>query len=199
MKRASLNPAIFAGFILLLTISCKPSTDMAGNQSSPLMKMMENNIQAPVVAKKPKELTVHGDTRIDPYYWLNDREDPEVIKYLTDENTYLDTMMSHTKAFREKLYNEMVGRIKQTDMSVPFKENGYYYLTRYEEGQEYPIHSRKKGSMDAAEEIMLNVNDLAKNYDYYAVAGRFPAHWDPKLRIPRGQVVAAASIVSPKY
>ncbi|MFZ1677203.1 MAG: S9 family peptidase [Saprospiraceae bacterium] len=134
--------------------------------------MMEKNIHPPVVAKKPKELTTLGHTRTDNYYWLNDRDNPEVIDYLNAENTYLDTMMSHTKAFREKLYDEMVGRIKQTDMSVPYKDNGYFYITRYEEGQEYPIHSRRKGSMDAPEEIMLDVNQLAKGFDYYAVAGR---------------------------
>ncbi len=134
--------------------------------------MVEKNIPAPIATKKPKELTIHGDTRQDPYYWLNDRENPEVIEYLNDENKYLDTTMTHSKDFQEKLYNEMVGRIKQTDMSVPYKDNGYFYITRYEEGQEYPIHSRRKETMEAAEEIMLDVNQLAKGYDYYAVAGR---------------------------
>ena len=109
---------------------------------------------------------------MDPYYWLNERENPEVIDYLTSENQYLDTMMKQVSGFKEKLYNELVGRIKQTDMSVPFKDNGYFYITRYEEGQEYAIHSRRKGTMDAPEEIMLDVNQLAKGYDYYAVAGR---------------------------
>ncbi|MEO5906293.1 MAG: S9 family peptidase [Saprospiraceae bacterium] len=134
--------------------------------------MAEQNLATPVAAKQVKELTIHGDTRLDPYYWLNDRNNPEVIAYLNAENQYLDTMLSHTKAFQEKLYNEIVGRIKQTDMSVPYKENGYFYITRYEEGQEYAIHSRRKENMDSPEEIMLDVNALAKGFDYYAIAGR---------------------------
>ena len=134
--------------------------------------MIGKNIPEPAATKKPKELVIHGDTRQDPYYWLNDRNNPEVIAYLNEENTYLDTILSHTKPFQEKLYNEIVGRIKQTDMSVPYKDNGYFYITRYEEGQEYPIHSRRKGNMEAPEEIMLDVNVLAKGFDYYAVSGR---------------------------
>lgn len=134
--------------------------------------MIDKNIPVPLAAKKPKELTIHGDTRMDPYYWLNERENPEVIDYLTAENQYTDTMLAHTKAFQEKLYNELVGRVKQTDMSVPFKDNGYYYITRYEEGQEYPIHSRRKGNLEASEEVMLDVNVLAKGFDYYAVGAR---------------------------
>lgn len=133
--------------------------------------MTGKQIPTPTATKKPKDLTMHGDTRPDPYYWLNERENPEVIDYLTAENQYLDTMMSHSKGFQEKLYNELVGRIKQTDMSVPYKNNGYFYVTRYEEGQEYPIHSRRKGTMEAGEEIMLDVNKLAKGFDYYAVGG----------------------------
>jgi len=129
-------------------------------------------LRAPKATKIPKELTVHGDTRIDNYYWLNDREDQKVIDYLNKENAYRESRMAHTKAFQEDLFKEIVGRIKQTDMSVPFKKDGYYYFTRYEEGKEYPIHARKKETLKADEEIMLNVNDLAKDYDYYAVGGR---------------------------
>ena len=136
------------------------------------MNMIGKNIPPPEAPKKEKALAIHGDIRQDPYYWLNDRDNPEVIAYLNEENAYLDTIMSHTKLFQEKLYNEMIGRIKQTDMSVPYKENGYFYVTRYEEGQEYPIHSRRQGTMDAPEEIMLDVNVLAKGFDYYAIAGR---------------------------
>jgi oligopeptidase B len=167
----------FSGYCLLLMIGlvlihCKSNTAADLTINSPLLHMTEQNIAAPTATKKPKELTIHGDIRQDPYYWLNERENPEVVDYLTAENNYTDTMMSHAKAFEDKLYNELIGRIKQTDMSVPFKDNGYFYLTRYEEGQEYPIHSRKKDNLQAPEEIMLNVNELAKNYDYYAVGGR---------------------------
>lgn len=127
---------------------------------------------APPKAKKiEKQLTNHGITRIDNFYWLNDRENPEVINYLNQENAYTEAMMKHTEAFQEKLYNEMVGRIKQTDESVPYKLNGYYYYTRFEEGKEYPVYCRKAGSMAAAEEILLNVNEMAAGYDYFDVNG----------------------------
>lgn len=132
----------------------------------------EDKAPSPPVAKIiPHEMTIHGDTRIDNYYWLNQREDPEVIQYLTDENTYTDAILKHTEAFQEKLYDEILGRIKQDDNSVPYFKNEYWYYTRYEEGQEYPIHCRKFKSLDAEEQIMLNVNDLAKNYAYYAASG----------------------------
>ncbi len=170
MKSANLTIGLVGLMIILCMFSCKESASTT--QSSPLMSMTDKNIPAPLAAKKPKELTIHGDTRMDPYYWLNERENPEVIDYLTAENQYTDTLLAHTKAFQEKLYNELVGRVKQTDMSVPFKDNGYYYITRYEEGQEYPIHSRRKGNMEASEEVMLDVNVLAKGFDYYAVGGR---------------------------
>jgi len=131
----------------------------------------KKQIMAPVAKKIPHELTYHGDTRTDNYYWLRERENPEVIKYLDDENLYLDEQMSETKGFQENLYNEIIGRIKQTDISVPYKYNGYWYFTRYEEGKEYPIHCRKKGSMEATEEIMLNVNEMAEGHKYYQVSG----------------------------
>ncbi len=125
----------------------------------------------PVAEKKPKELTIHGDTRVDDYFWLRERENPEVIAYLEAENAYTDAMLEHTKPLQEKLYEEIVGRIKQTDESVPYFWNGYHYYTRFEEGKEYPIYCRKKGSMQADEEIMLDVNKMAEGYDYYQVVG----------------------------
>ena len=128
-------------------------------------------LKAPKAKKIAKELSIHGDTRIDNYYWLNDREDQKVIDYLNAENTYREGVMAHTTDFQATLFKEIVGRIKQTDMSVPYKKDGYFYFTRYEEGKEYPIHARKKETLEAPEEIMLNVNDLAKDFDYYAVSG----------------------------
>ncbi len=128
-------------------------------------------IKTPKAKKIAKELSIHGDTRIDNYYWLNDREDQNVIDYLNAENEYREGIMAHTTDFQASLFKEIVGRIKQTDMSVPYKKDGYFYFTRYEEGKEYPIHARKKETLEASEEIMLNVNDLAKDFDYYAVGG----------------------------
>jgi oligopeptidase B len=128
-------------------------------------------IKPPVAKIVPQELTAHGHTRIDNYYWLNQRDNPEVIAYLEAENAYKDTMMAHTKSLQEKLFQEIVGRIKQTDMSVPYKDQDYYHYTRYEEGEEYPIYCRKKGSLDAVEEIVLDVDQMAKGHDYFSVAG----------------------------
>lgn len=134
---------------------------------------------APVAEKVATELT---GNRIDNYYWMKlsdeqknaeqkDEQTQKVINYLTAENEYLTAKMKHTEALQKKLYDEMIGRIKQTDESVPYKDNGYWYYTRYEQGQEYPIYCRKKGSMEGAEEILLNVNELAKGHDYYSITG----------------------------
>jgi len=130
-----------------------------------------SDMKAPVAAKKPKELTIHGDTRIDNYYWLRERENPEVIAYLDAENTYRESVMKDTEGFQKDLFDEIVGRIKQTDESVPYKKNGYYYYTRYEEGKEYPVYCRKKGSMEAGEEILANVNEMAVGHAYFHVGG----------------------------
>jgi len=128
-------------------------------------------MEAPVAKKIPTELTNHGHTRIDNYFWLNNREDPEVIGYLEAENAYRESMMKGTEKFQDALYKEMIGRIRQTDMSVPYLDNGYYYYVRYEEGREYPIYCRKKGTLEAEEEIMLNVNEMAQGYEYFQVTG----------------------------
>ncbi|MFD1142525.1 S9 family peptidase [Larkinella insperata] len=125
----------------------------------------------PIAAVKPTELTTHGHTRIDNYYWLNERENPEVINYLKAENEYLETVLAPVSEFREKLFDEMKSRIKQQDESVPYQEGNYFYYTRYLEGGEYPVHCRKRGSLEAEEEIMLDVNELAKAYSYYDLAG----------------------------
>ncbi len=129
------------------------------------------DMKAPVAAKIPKELTIHGDTRIDNYYWLRERENPEVISYLEAENSYRESVMKDTEGFQKDLFDEIVGRIKQTDESVPYRKNGYYYYTRYVEGKEYPVYCRKKGSMEAQEEILANVNEMAEGYAYYQVGG----------------------------
>lgn len=125
----------------------------------------------PIAEKKPKELTIHDHTRIDNYFWLNEREDPEVIDYLTAENEYTKVIMKKTEKFQEELYDEIVGRIKQTDESVPYFDNGFFYYVRYEEGKEYPIYCRKKETLEAEEEILLNVNEMAEGHAYYSVAG----------------------------
>src|ERR1700747_1037521 len=124
-----------------------------------------------MVKKIPTQLEKHGCVRLDDYYWLRERDNPEVIAYLNAENEYAEKQMAHTKAFEEKLFEEIKGRFKQTDMSVPYKRDDYFYYTRYEEGKEYPIYARKRGSLEQTEEIMLDVNVLAQGHEFFSVGG----------------------------
>lgn len=125
----------------------------------------------PVAKQEPYQLVMHGDTRIDPYYWMNQRDADEVIAYLNAENDYTNAVMESTQKLQEKLFEEIKGRIKEQDESVPYFENGYFYYTRYDEGKEYPIYCRKKDSLESEEEIMLDVNALAEGYAYFSVRG----------------------------
>lgn len=125
--------------------------------------------QPPVATRIEKQLTIHGDTRLDFYYWMRDRENPEVISYLNAENEYLSAKMAHTESLQQQLFEEMSNRIKQDERSAPFFDNGYYYYSRFEAGGEYPIFCRRKGSMDAPEEIIINVPVLAQNHVYFRV------------------------------
>ena len=120
----------------------------------------------PTAPKRPYEITQHGQTRIDNYYWMRDRSDPEVLKYLHAENDYLEEIMGHTKSLQETLYAEMKSRIKETDVSVPEKRGEYLYYSRTEEGKQYPIYCRKKGSLESPEEILLDQNDLAEGKSF---------------------------------
>ncbi len=128
-------------------------------------------LKAPKAKKIPKKLEIHGDCRIDDYYWLNQREDKAVIDYLNAENEYYGQSTAHTKTFQESLFKEMKSRIKEDDISVPYKMNGYFYLTRFEKGKEYPIYTRKNGSLDAKEEMLFDCNELAKGHDYFNLRG----------------------------
>ena len=130
-----------------------------------------NNTQPPDAEKKPKELTIHGDTRVDNYYWLNQRDDQQVIDYLEAENEYTQAVLVPTRDLQEELFQEMKGRIKENDQSVPYYKNGYYYYSRYEEGKQYPIYCRKEGSIEAEEQIMLDVNEMAGDQGFYQVTG----------------------------
>jgi len=123
-------------------------------------------------------MTVHGDTRIDNYFWLRDRKDPDTIRYLEAENTYTKEKLQHTEALQAALYSEMLGRIQQTDLSVPVKRDEYFYYTRTEEGKQYAIHCRKKGS--GPEEILLDCNQLAEGHKYFRL-GAFIASPNHRL------------------
>lgn len=135
------------------------------------MKVADKEIQAPVAKKIPVELEKHGDIRIDNYFWMRERENPEVLDYLTRENQYNEQMTAHTKQLQEDLFQEMKARIKEDDSSVPYKLNGYWYITRYESGKDYPIYSRKKETLDAPEEILFDVNEMAEGFEYYKLGG----------------------------
>ena len=124
-----------------------------------------------MVKKIPTRLEKHGHLRIDDYYWLRERENPEVIAYLNAENEYAEKAMAHAEPSEDKLFNEIKARFKQTDMSVPYQRDGYFYYTRYEEGREYPIFARKRGSLDEGEEIMLDANILAEGHEFFAIGG----------------------------
>lgn len=129
------------------------------------------NMTPPKAKKIEHKLEKFGDVRIDNYYWLNDRENQQVIDYLNSENDYTDEIMKDTDEFQLKLFNEIKSKIKEDDETVPFKLNGYWYITRFETGKEYPIHSRKKESLSAKEEIMFDVNQMAEGHNYYALGG----------------------------
>ncbi|WP_159260336.1 S9 family peptidase [Tenacibaculum maritimum] len=144
--------------------------------------MKKNNMEAPIADKEPKKIEKHGDVRIDNYFWMRlsdeqknaaekDSQTQKVYDYLNAENAYFDKMTFNTKDFQEELFEEMKGRIKEDDASVPYKSNGYFYITRYEKGSQYPIYSRKKRTLEAIEEILFNVNDEAKGHDYFQLGG----------------------------
>jgi len=123
----------------------------------------------PVAKKIPHELEIHGDVRIDEYYWLRERDNPEVLAYLDAENAYTANVMAHTQGLQEKLFQELKGRTEPDEESVPYKYGDYYYYHRYEKGRDYPIYCRKKGSLSAAEQILLDVNKIAAGHEYFDV------------------------------
>jgi oligopeptidase B len=123
----------------------------------------------PVPRKKPHRLEIHGDVRIDDYFWLNERDNPEVLSYLEEENAYTAQAMAHTAELQEKLFQELKSRSKPEEESVPYKYGDYFYYDRYEKDREYPIYCRKRGSLSADEEVLLDVNKNAEGHDYYDV------------------------------
>ncbi len=162
--------------LFLITVSLTFATSCKKDE------MKNDNIKPPVADKVSKELEKHGDVRIDNYYWMRltdeqrndetpDEHTQKVKDYLNAENDYFDKKMAHTVQFRDDLFEEMKARIKEDDESVPYKNNGYFYITRYEIGGQYPIHSRKKENLEAEEEILFDVNKMAKGHDYYALSG----------------------------
>ncbi len=151
--------------VLILTLifatACKKDTPMK----------ITDKILAPTAEKKPKTLEKHGDVRVDNYYWLNEKDNEEVIDYLERENDYYDKMTADTKEFQKSLFEEMKGRIKEDDSSVPYKYNGYWYITKYEIGKDYPVYTRKKDSLTATEEVLFDCNKMAEGHSYFNLNG----------------------------
>src|SRR5205807_1384385 len=162
MKKPALPYLRMSLLVLASLILASAYALVADDSSSPL--------PAPPVAKKlPKTTEINGRTLIDNYYWLRDKKNPEVKAYLDAENAYTDAVMKPTEALQKKLYDEMLSRIKETDVEVPYQEGGYFYYLRTEAGKQYGIRCRKKGSMDAPEEIVLDVNELAKGQKFMSL------------------------------
>jgi oligopeptidase B len=132
-------------------------------------------LQPPETEKKPKVTAINGDRMVDNYFWLREKTNPAVIAHLEAENAYTGAMMKPTEALQEKLYNEILSHIKQTDVNVPYKRGGYYYFSKTKEGLQYPIYFRKKGNLDAPEEMILDQNDLAKGQKFLSVGEFLPS------------------------
>ena len=126
-------------------------------------------VEQPMAKRIPKKLVKHGHLRTDDYYWLHERENPEVLAHLEAESQYTASMMAHTEGLQEKLFHEFKTRIKQSDISVPYKKESHYYYRRTEEGRQYPIYCRKKGSLEAAEQVMVDVNRVAEGHGFCSV------------------------------
>src|ERR1044072_3580974 len=145
------------GFALLIYFSMFISMNvMAQDGKSPML------LQPPTTEKKPKVTEINGDRMLDNYFWLREKTNPSVIAHLEAENAYSSAMMKPTEALQDKLYNEILSHIKQTDVSVPYRLGDYFYYSRTVEGQQYPIYCRKQGSVSAPEQILLDLNEMAK-------------------------------------
>lgn len=163
--------------LLLLFISCV----LSGNNNVTAQKNGGAGAPEPPMAeKKSKTTNIHGVTLVDEYFWLREKNNPAVMAHLQAENAYADSLMKHTAPLQEKLYNEMLSHIKQTDTNVPYRYGDHFYYTRTEEGKQYPIFCRKKGSTDATEEIVIDVNELAKGQKFMSV-GTFSVSDDGNL------------------
>jgi len=157
LRHVRISSLVFAS--LILASAYAPAADDASS-----------SLPAPPVAKKaPKTTEINGRTMVDNYYWLRDKKNPEVKAYLEAENAYTDAVMKPTEGLQKKLYDEMLSRIKETDIEVPYKEGDYFYYSRTEAGKQYQIHCRKKGGMDAPEEVVLDVNEMAKGQKFMSL------------------------------
>src|ERR1041385_7668629 len=137
--------------------------------ATPVSIPVASNLAPPIALRRPRVFELHGERFEDDYYWLRDRDDPAVGAYLEAENAYADQVLAATRSLQESLYQEMLGRIKQTDVSVPYRDGGHWYYYRTEEGKQYPIYCRKRGSLEAPEEILLDLNAMAVGHPFMAL------------------------------
>src|SRR5467141_1169800 len=149
-----------AAFVPSSIVAQAPATSPATSALTP-----------PMAAVRPHRFDEHGNVRIDQYYWLRDRDNREVIKYLEDENAYTKAIMAHTQALQDRLFEELKGRVRQDDQSVPFRQGSYFYYTRLVEGKDYPIYARKRGSLTAPEEILIDGNAMGAGKPFFQVMG----------------------------
>src|SRR6188768_1104166 len=173
MATARLATLVCLGLASLLSLSTACSTNMKHTPAaiadsaliSPAIPL------PPVAAKKPHQVVSPNGSREDEYYWLRDdkRENVEMLAYVKAENAYADVMLAHIGPLQSKVYNEIIGRLQQDDSTVPYLMNGYWYFVRFETGKEYPIYSRRADVANAAEEVLLNVNELSKGHDFFEI------------------------------
>src|SRR6185436_4889490 len=159
-------------FVLLLALSMSTLASMnvlAQNGKSSML------LQPPTTEKKPKLTEINGDRMVDNYFWLREKTNQAVIAHLEAENAYASAVMKPTEALQDKLYNEILSHIKQTDQTVPYRWDDYFYYSRTVEGQQYPIYCRKHGSVDAPEQVLLDLNEMARGQKFMAVGSFAPS------------------------
>ena len=168
MKRLPITPAaiLFVLISIIIANNSRAVAQMNGGAATP---------QPPMPTKKPKITKIHNDTMTDDFFWLREKSNPDVIKHLEAENAYADTIMSPRQPLQEKLYQEMVSHIKETDETVPYRWGDYFYYSRTEKGKQYPIYMRKKGSLEAKEEVLLDLNELSKGFKFYSIQANVPS------------------------
>ena len=167
--------SLFLGGVLALLAlaGCKPSEPPAAAATDTTLESTPepSTMSEPMPEKRPHEMTLHGDTRIDEYYWLRDdsRSDPKVLAYLEEENAWFDRVMEPTREVQETLYEEMVSRLDPNESSVPYEKGGWWYYYRYEPNKDYAIYARRKGGMEAPEEVLVDGNARAEGHAYYSL------------------------------
>ncbi len=169
-----IRPAAITGALLSIALCASGALVLAQSNAG------STDPKPPMAEKRTKITKIHGETLVDDYFWLREKTNPEVIAHLEAENTYTDTVMKPTEAFQENLYKEMLSHIKETDLSVPYRWGDYFYYTRTEQGKQYAIYCRKRGSVEAKEEVILDQNELAKGLKFFSI-GAFAVSDDGNL------------------